>query len=277
MISSPIRGMAMALALTLTSALVPVAAHAQDAVVAVVNGKEIKRSDLEAFKNAQPQLRQVPMEMVYGQLVDHLVSSQLIQAEAKKSGIENDPKVKARLEEIKTRLIQDAWLAKQVESKVSDADIKKKYDELVTKAPPREEVKARHILVETEDEAKDVIKQLQGGANFEELAKTKTKDPSGKETGGDLGYFSKQDMVQPFAEAAFGMKNGEVSKTPVKTQFGWHVIKVEDHRMGEAPKFEDVKDQVREVVMQETAAKIVKGLQDKAQVKRFNLDGTPAK
>ncbi len=270
-----IRGAAFCLALSL-AVLPAVASVAQaqdkDPVVAVVNGKEIRKSSLIELKNAQPQLRQVPLEMVYDQLLEHAITGQLLLTEAKKAKMQEDPKVKQRLEQIRDRLIQEAYVAKQAEAKVTDAQVKAKYEEL---AKPREEVKARHILVESEDEAKAVIKQLSGGAKFEDVAAEKTKDPSGKTTGGDLGWFGKGDMVQPFAEAAFGMKPGEVSKAPVKTNFGWHVIKVEDKREVAPPPFEEVKEQIRGLLMEEQAGKVIEQLRSGADIKRFAADGSP--
>jgi peptidyl-prolyl cis-trans isomerase C len=271
------RAGALALGVIAGFSLSPASAQqAKDPVVAVVNGKEIRKSAMVEAQQALPQLRQVPLEMVYDQLLEHLINSQLISAEAVKANMQNDSKVKARMKEIETRVLQEAYLAKRVESDLTDAAVRKKYDELMATAKPREEVRARHILVETEDAAKAVLSDLKAGAKFEDLAKAKSKDQGAAQNGGDLGYFGKEEMVPPFAEAAFSLKPGETTTAPVKTQFGWHVIKVEDRRTAQPPAFEQVRDQLKAQMADEAAMNVVKGLREKAQVKKFAIDGSPA-
>lgn len=242
------------------------AAASADAVVAVVNGKEIKRSDVVALQQSMPQLRQVPLEMVYDQILDHLINSQLLVAEARKAKVQDDPKVKERLQQMENQLLQQAYLQQKVEPQLTEEALKKRYDEMVKNAPAKEEVHARHILLASEDEAKKAIADIQGGKSFEEVAKEKSTGPSA-ETGGDLGYFSKDEMVPEFAEAAFAMKPGDISKEPVKTQFGWHVIKVEDRRTGEPPAYDEVKEELKEQVGDELIQKVVQDLRAKADVK----------
>lgn len=244
---------------------VAVAASA-DAVVAVVNGKEIKRSDVVTLQQSMPQLRQVPLEMVYDQILEHLINSQLLVAEARKAKVQDDPKVKERLQQMENQLLQQAYLQQKVEPQLTEEALKKRYDEMVKNAPAKEEVHARHILLASEDEAKKAIADIQGGKSFEEVAKEKSTGPSA-ETGGDLGYFSKDEMVPEFAEAAFAMKPGDISKEPVKTQFGWHVIKVEDRRTGEPPAYDEVKEELKEQVGDELIQKVVQDLRAKADVK----------
>lgn len=244
---------------------VAVAASA-DAVVAVVNGKEIKRSDVVTLQQSMPQLRQVPLEMVYDQILEHLINSQLLVAEARKAKVQDDPKVKERLQQMENQLLQQAYLQQKVEPQLTEEALKKRYDEMVKNAPAKEEVHARHILLASEDEAKKAIADIQGGKGFEEVAKEKSTGPSA-ETGGDLGYFSKDEMVPEFAEAAFAMKPGDISKEPVKTQFGWHVIKVEDRRTGEPPAYDEVKEELKEQVGDELIQKVVQDLRAKADVK----------
>ena len=140
-----------------------------------------------------------------------------------------------------------------------------------------EEVRASHILVKTEQEAKDIIAQLEKGADFAKLAKEKSTDPSKEKNSGDLGFFTKEQMVKEFAEAAYALKKGETSKTPVKTQFGWHVIRVTDRRTQAAPAFEDVKDQLRQKLAEFIAQEEINKLRSAAKIARFDAQGKPLK
>jgi peptidyl-prolyl cis-trans isomerase C len=256
------------IALSVAFAAVPVAGFAASPgdVVATVNGKEIKRSDVLALQQSMPQLRQVPIEMVYDQILEHLINSQLLVAEARKEKLQDDPKVKERLQAVEGQVLQQAFLQKKVEGQLTDEMLKKRYDELVKKAPSKEEVHARHILLTSEEEAKKAIAEIQGGKSFEDVAKGKSTGPSA-ENGGDLGYFGKDEMVPEFAEAAFAMKPGEISTTPVKTQFGWHVIKVEDKRTAKPPAFDEVKEELKEQVGDEMIMQVVQDLRGKADIK----------
>ena len=173
-------------------------------------------------------------------------------------------------------LRRDARGAIRVDADISEDQIKKQYEEMKKTQPPKEEVKARHVLVNSEDEAKAVIADLKAGKSFEEEAKAKTIDPSGKSNGGDLGYIGKEETVPEFSEAAFKLKNGEYTQTPVKTQFGWHVILVEDHRTAPPPSYEQAKGQIKNQLAQADLQKVVEGLQKSAQITRFKADGTAA-
>lgn len=268
------RTAALAVLIALGAAPLPLQAADNDPVVAVVNGKQICKSALVDLQQQLPQLRQVPLEMVYEQLLDHLINSEIVTAEARKQKLQDDPKVKERMRQIEAQLMQQAYLSRRIEKEVTPELVKKRYDEFVKANPPQEEVRARHILLEDEAAAKAVIDDIQKGASFEDVAKEKSKGPSA-ETGGDLGFFTKDDMVPEFAQAAFAMKAGEISKTPVKTQFGWHVIKVEERRMGQPPKLEELEEQLRGEASEEVVADILQNLRAKAQVKRFQIDGSP--
>ncbi len=245
---------------------VPAFAQPADPVVAVVNGTEITRSDVAEVHQSMPQLRQVPLEMVYDQIVEHLINSRLIVAAAREKDLHQDPEVKERLRQIENQLLQQAYLAKEIESQITEEALKKRYEEMVKTQPAREEVHARHILLPSEEAAKETIAAIEGGKDFAEVAKEKSTGPSA-ETGGDLGYFTKDEMVPEFAEAAFAMQPGEVTKEPVKTQFGWHVIKVEDKRTAPPPNFDEVEAELREQMGDELVAKVVEDLRAKADVK----------
>ena len=263
----------MVAAAVLTAAAMPAwAADAKDPVVAVVNGKEIHRTQVvEAYQTSQ--FRQVPLEMVYDQVLDFVVTGQLLLDQAHKAKLEDDPKVKDAVKNAESRILQQAFLAKRVDAEITEDAIKKRYDEIKKTSTGKEEVHARHILVKTEDAAKAVIADLKSGTKFEDEAKVKTEDPSGKENGGDLGFFAKEDMVPEFAEAAFKMKAGEVSQAPVKTQFGWHVIKVEERRVAPPPTYDEAKGSIKNELSQQAVQKVIEGLSKTAEVKRFDING----
>ena len=269
------RALVLAAALTTSFALPVLAQNAADPVVAVVNGKEIKRSALVEAQMAIPQARQLPLDKIYDQLLDQVISSELILGEAKKAKAENDPKVKEAVAEAQNNIMRSFWLNKKVESDVTEAQVKARYDELLKTAQPEEQVHARHILVDSEDAAKAVLGDLKAGTSFEDEAKAKSKDPSAKTNGGDLGFITKGETVPEFSEAAFKLKPGETTQTPVKSQFGWHIIKVDDRRMAPPPSYEEAKPQVRQELARADAGKIVEGLKKTATIKRFNLDGSP--
>ena len=269
------RALVLAAALTTSFALPVLAQNAADPVVAVVNGKEIKRSALVEAQMAIPQARQLPLDKIYDQLLDQVISSELILGEAKKAKTENDPKVKEAVAEAQNNIMRSFWLNKKVESDVTEAQVKARYDELLKTAQPEEQVHARHVLVDSEDAAKAVLADLKAGTSFEDEAKAKSKDPSAKTNGGDLGFITKGETVPEFSEAAFKLKPGETTQTPVKSQFGWHIIKVDDRRMAPPPSYEEAKPQVRQELARADAGKIVEGLKKTATIKRFNLDGTP--
>jgi peptidyl-prolyl cis-trans isomerase C len=167
--------------------------------------------------------------------------------------------------------LRERYLEKQLDGKINDAAIKAKYDELVKSMPPTDEVRASHILVGDEAKAKEVMAKLTKGEDFAALAKQYSIDPS-KDQGGDLGYFVKNAMVKEFGEAAFAMNKGDVSKTPVKTQFGYHIIKVVDKRKQQPPELDKVKDAIRGRITEEKVRDIVDGLRGKAKID-FNLPG----
>ena len=268
-------------ALAIGSTALPVfaqdkAAAGGDPVVARVNGVEIRRSSvIEELQSMGPQAQQVPPQVLYPQILQRLVITKLVSTEGYKQKLQDEAEVKARLKEAEENIVADVYVKKTVTPKITDDKLKKKYDELASKFKPEDEVRARHILVPTEAEANDVIKQLKGGADFAKLAEEKSKDSGSFKQGGDLGYFTKTAMVKPFADAAFSMKVGQVSDKPVKTDFGYHVIKVEDKRKTAPPPMAEVKEQLRNQVGQEMAQQLVKDLEAKAKIERFNLDGTP--
>lgn len=254
-------------------AALPAFAADKDPVVAVVNGNEVHASALAAYRRTLPP--QMAAQVPYEALLDSLINNTLVYEQGKKEGVDKDAEVKKALKDIEQQLVVKAWMGKKLKAEVTDAAVKQGYDKFLAEFKPVEEVRARHILVENEDAAKAIIAELNKGADFTETAKAKSKDPSAKQNGGDLGYFTKDEMVPQFAEAAFAMQPGQLSAAPVKSQFGWHVIKVEDRRMASPPTFEQAQPVIREKLAEETAERLVTDMRTKAKVKRFDLEGKP--
>jgi peptidyl-prolyl cis-trans isomerase C len=254
----------------------PGAKPADDPVVAKVNGEAVYRSDLAAAAQQLPQqYQQMPKDVLYPMLVDRLIDLKLIAAAGRKDNLQDDPQLKHRLANFEDRLIQEAYLTKEIQKQATDAKLKELYDKYVKDNPGQDEVSARHILVASEDEAKAVIAELKKGADFADLARKKSIDPSAKSSGGDLGYFTKDQMVPEFSEAAFKLEKGQITQAPVKSSFGWHVILVEDKRRSQPPSFDEAKDELTQQLSQQVIGDVVKQLRDSAKLERFNMDGTP--
>lgn len=248
------------------------AVAADDPVVAKVNGAEIRRSDVVAAQASLPREYQaVPIEQIYEPLLNSLIDSKLVAADARKQGMQNDAAFKAELDRVTDQLLERYAVRKVLESALTDEALRKRYDS--SKKEAAKEVHARHILLKTEDDAKAVIKELDGGADFAELAKTKSTGPSAPR-GGDLGFFGAGQMVPEFEAAAFALETGKYTKEPVQTQFGFHVIKVEETRDAQPPSFEDSVEDLRTEIAQETGTAYVEKLRGAAKVERFKLDGS---
>lgn len=247
-------------------------------VVATVDGEPIYLADILAQIQQLPQQYQkMPLQQIYAPMLDRAIDSKLISHAARKEGLQDRADVKAKVAQAEDDIISQAYLTEKVSAQMDDEALRKRYEEtLKTGADQPEEVKARHILVATEDEAKAIIEQLKKGADFAKLATEKSTGPSGA-SGGDLGYFTADAMVEPFSKAAFALKPGEFTQTPVKTQFGWHVILVEDRRKVEPPKFEEVKQDLAKDMTREILTKTVDDLRKGVEIKRFAPDGTELK
>jgi peptidyl-prolyl cis-trans isomerase C len=215
-------------------------ASASDPVIARVNGVDIKQSDLAlAEEDVGADMQAASPEAKREHLISYLADIIMVTQAADKKNLADNPDFKRRLAFLRSKLLMGYELQEEAKTALTDEALKQTYDEAVKSMSGQEEVRARHILVEGEDEAKAIIEQLKGGADFAKLAKEKSKDPGAAE-GGDLGYFTKDQMVPEFADVAFKMYPGQLSN-PVKTQFGWHVIKVEDKRTKQPPAFDQVK------------------------------------
>ena len=246
-----------------------------DPVVAKVDGQPIHLSDLQDAAEGLPQnLRGMPAQRLYPMLLDQLIDSRALVAEARKTKLDQDPAVQRQVAAAEDRALQTAMLTKEVGPSVTEEAIRARYDKDVAAKPGEEEVHAKHILVDTEAEAKKIITQLKGGADFAALAKQYSKDISGAQQGGDLGFFKQDEMVPEFAAAAFALQPGQVSQEPVHTQFGWHVILVVERRRADPPSFEQAHDELRQKMIQEGVQKAVAKARASASVEKFNLDGT---
>lgn len=255
--------------------LAPFPAMAEDdVVIARVNGTEIHKSDvMRELAALPPQLQQVPVEQIYPQLLDRMIDAKLLLAEGMSAKINETTEFKERAKRAEERIITDLTLREKIKPMVTDDKIKTLYDQLVKKSPQEDEVKARHILVANEKDAKDIIEQLNKGGDFNKLAAEKSTDTASAKEGGDLGFFTKKTMVPAFADAAFAMKAGEFTKAPVKTEFGYHVIKVDEKRKAEPVKLEKIKAQLEAKLNDQMANEYVEGIKKKAKIERFGLDG----
>lgn len=258
-------------------------AHAQgtaspapaDPVVAKVDGQPIHLSDLKDAAQALPaNLQGLPQQTLYPMLLDQMIDSRALVSEAHKSGLDKDPAVQRQVQAAEDRALQSAVLNKEVTPSVTDEAVRARYDKEVAGKPGEEEVHARHILVDSEAEAKKIIGQIKGGADFAALAKQYSKDPGAAQQGGDLGFFKKDEMVPEFANAAFALQPGQTSQEPVHSQFGWHVIQVVERRRAEPASFEQARDELRQKMIQEGVQKAVAKARAAASVEKFNLDGS---
>jgi len=253
-------------------------ALASNPVVAKVNGKSIYSSDVvNELKEMGAKASRLPANMIYPQLLEKLIVTKILSTKGYAQKLQKTKEVKDRLKLAQDRIVADVYVRKAIEPKITKDKIKKKYDALVKKFKPESEVRARHILVPTEKEANEILSKLNDGEDFAKLAAAKSKDVGSAKRGGDLGYFPRTAMVKPFAKAAFSMKVGQTSKKPVKTDFGYHIIKVEDRRKSSPPPLSAVKEQIKNQVGQEMLAKMIKDLKKKAKVERFNMDGSVSK
>jgi peptidyl-prolyl cis-trans isomerase C len=265
------------LALSL-SAFAGIAAHAQEtapaapaadpnAVVAIVNGQPITEADITlAMSELDQQFAQLPDDKKRAAAVSALIEIRLMAAEGVAKGIDKDAEFMRRMALLNSRALHAAVIDQEIASKITEADIRARYDRYVAETPPVNEVKASHILVKTKEEADAIIKRLDAGEDFAAIAKELSQDPGSGANGGDLGYFGPGQMVPDFEKAAFALEVGQYTKEPVQTQFGWHVIKVEDKRSQQPPAFEDVKEQFRSLVLRERYFELVTKLRGAATV-----------
>lgn len=246
-----------------------------DQPVAVVDGETLTMEDLQAFVQVLPeQAQQMPLELIYEQVVDRMVLNRVVVARAEADGYDDREDVQARLALMRQQVLFEGWLQEQLDAQLTEEALRAAYQAQYANQPGETQVRARHILVEDEALAVSLIEELAGGADFAELAAEHSTGPSGPR-GGDLGFFGRGQMVPPFEEAAMALAPGEVSPTPVETQFGWHVIKVEERRQAEPPPFEQVRDELYQAQANAVAGLLLQQLQAKAEIVRYDLSGQP--
>ena len=249
------------------------AADPANSVIAEVGGEKIYRADLEEARSMLPlQYQQMSLDIIYPALLEQVVDGKLIEQAARHDHLEEDAEVKRHLARAQGRILQQVYLSRRIESQMTDEKLRSYYEKL-SKESSQEEIHARHILVSTEDEAREIIGKLEKGADFAQLAREKSTGPE-TASGGDLGYFTRDEMLPEFAEAAFALKPGEFAHAPVKTKLGWHVILVEDRRSPVAGTFEESQSQLRSSLSQQILQDVVDGLRAEARIVRYNLDGS---
>jgi peptidyl-prolyl cis-trans isomerase C len=272
-------GLAATMAGCLAVVLLAGPVRAEDKVLAKVNGSEIRQSDVAlAEEELGPSLAQMDPSTKDENVLAFLIDMKVVAKAAEDKKIADTDDFKKRLAFTRNRLLMDNLLGQEGKAAATDEAMKKVYEDAAKQISGEQEIHARHILVETEDEAKAVKAELDKGADFAELAKKKSKDP-GASDGGDLGFFTKDQMVPEFSEAAFKLQPGQISD-PVKSQFGWHIIKVEEKRNRKPPEFDQVKGQIETYVTRKAQADYVAKLRDGAKIERMdqaaNTPATPA-
>jgi peptidyl-prolyl cis-trans isomerase C len=269
-------GLGLAAASFFAIALLATPVRADDKVLAKVNGAEIKQSDLAmAEEELAASLAQMDPATKDENVLSFLIDMKIVAKAAEDKKVSDTEEFKKRFTFTRNRLLMDSLLASEGKAATTDEAMKKVYEEASKQIAGEQEVHARHILVETEDEAKAVKAELDKGADFAELAKKKSKDP-GASDGGDLGFFTKEQMVPEFSAVAFSLEPGKISD-PVKSQFGWHIIKVEEKRNRKPPEFDQVKAQIETYVTRKAQAEYVGKLREAAKIERMDKPAETAK
>jgi peptidyl-prolyl cis-trans isomerase C len=250
--------------------LAALAAPAMAQNIAVVNGKPVPSSRLKAIESQLERMGRPVTPEVREQLKKRLIDQEVLAQAAEQAGVARTPEYKAGMEDARQIVLINGLREQYLKANpVSDADAKAEYDKFVA-ASSGDEYHAHHILVEKEDEAKDLIAKIKGGAKFEDLAKQHSKDPGSGAKGGDLDWAPANTYVAEFGDALKKLNKGEMTETPVKTQFGWHIIRLDDKRAsqaaGQVPPFDQVKDQVKEQLQQQKLGEYMKSLIDSAKV-----------
>lgn len=242
-------------------------------VVARVNGTDVTRQEVIDSAVDLPEQIRSQIDMVFPQLLNRFIGLKLLGDKGRSENLAEDPEVKKLMSEYETQAIRQVYVTRYLDQQVTEEAVKARYEKNLKDNPPPEEVRAAHILVKEEADAKALIEQLNGGADFAALAKEKSEDKGSGANGGELGWFAKNVMVKEFADAAFAMKPGEISQAPVKSQFGFHVIKLEERRTQPAPTLDSQRDQIRAQLSEEVVQALVTQLRKDAKVEVLGPDG----
>lgn len=260
----------------IVGACVSITAHAQDdniaKVVATIDGEDISLNLVIAMmRQLPPQYRDQPFDVLYDPVLDDIIDTQLAAREAKRSGIADDPLIHELAQRAYDRVMAEAWISINIQQQITDDMVDARYAELINDTSSREEISARHILVDSMDAATDIIRRLDDGEDFATLAKALSTGPSAP-NGGNLGYFKRGDMVPSFSDAAFDLDVSKYTDTPVRSDYGWHVIMVEDKRTIDLPPLENIRGQLIEIMTAEQATMQADKLYQKAKIRRLGLD-----
>ncbi|MFM2130157.1 MAG: hypothetical protein RL477_1703 [Pseudomonadota bacterium] len=275
-IAQPLRLLALAvMAVFAAGAAAAQRGPAPDSVVARVDGHEIYASDVQdALSQLPPEYMNMPAEQLFRAVIEQLIDRQIVVRRARQQKLESDLDVQKTMKKLEARVLEQAYLRRMVERKITDEAVARRYERDKSTLVRDKKVRARHILVKTREEAMDILRELSRGKDFAELAREKSIGPS-KAQGGDLGFFTRDGMLPAFSQMAFSLKKGEVAKAPVQTQYGWHVIKVEDIEEAGPPSFAEVKDELRARMGEELIDAEIKLLRETAKIERFGADGKP--
>lgn len=267
-----VRAVCCALLLTGLIAAAPIQAQEKKIKVAEVNGEAIFLEEVMKIAEQLPaDIRQQPLPNYFDRIVDDVIDSRLAAAAGNDAGLTNNPEVLAQMSIAAQRVLAEAYITTELRKVVTEEEVQKAYQLFISDESAREEIKARHILVASEAEAKAIIAELNSGADFVSLAKEKSTGPSGP-NGGDLGYFARGAMVPSFENAAFALSVGSHSSEPVQTQFGWHIIKLEDKKTAEAPPIETLRGQLQANLANQALSRIIETLRAPASISRLSFD-----
>ncbi len=239
-------------------------------IVANVNNEDISlETMIHAMNELPPEIQSQPFMSYYEDLLERVIDIKLFAQEGKKMKLNEEPSVRAAIDFVIEKVLMQAFLSKYVQENIKEENIKASYNNFIADETSREEIKASHILMDTESEAIDIINMLNNGDNFAELAKNKSTGPSGP-SGGDLGWFKRGQMVPPFEKAAFSLNKNEITQRPVQTQFGWHVIKIFDKRIPEAPSYENMKSKLIQDLERKIVSKKIQDLRNDALIEKLS-------
>ena len=274
LLTSPIKIFGICAAIV--GACASITAHAQDdniaKVVATIDGEDISLNLVIAMmRQLPPQYRDQPFDVLYDPVLDDIIDTRLAAREAKRSGVADDPLIQELAQRAYDRVMAEAWISINIQQQITDDMVDARYAELINDTSAREEISARHILVDSMDAATDIIRRLNDGEDFATLAKALSTGPSAP-NGGNLGYFKRGDMVPSFSDAAFDLDVSKYTDTPVRSDYGWHVIMVEDKRTIDLPPLENIRGQLIEIMTAELATMQADNLYQKAKIRRLELD-----
>ncbi|MEQ8831016.1 MAG: peptidylprolyl isomerase [Alphaproteobacteria bacterium] len=254
----------------------PAAAQSGGKTVATVNGEAVTEADLvRLFRELPREVQAQGVQQLYPLLLEEVIGRRVVSAKAREEGVQDLPEIQERMRQAENELIYQYFLINEAEARVSDAEVQKAYDDWVAQQPGGEEIKTRHILVETEEEARDIIQKVTDGTPFADLAKEVSMDSGSAAKGGDLGWLARGETVEPFENAAFALQPNTFTGDPVQSQFGWHVILVDERREITPPSYEELAPRFRQQLAEQHVRAVIEEAIQGAQVERFDLDGNP--